>query len=209
MEKDLFLITQDGSPFFVTNIKLRFKEPIKIDLPIKQLMTELQERGAHDLKRRNNLLIFRFRDFCYTLLTSGHLNITGIKTEHQVLLAIRSLSELLPRALEKPVESIILTLDNITASGRLSQRPIAHFSKVMRTFCQKHNLSDSAHFSPELFSGYSIKTDYGTLVFFQTGSINIFGVRHFCDAEFHRSLINSFIREVNIQSHGKESSWVQ
>ena len=192
---DVFFTTITGSDFKVINKKIRFTYPIPMKKKFFDLLRYLECKGI-SVKRANNMIIFKLDGFSYSILNTGHVNVTGLRKESDVFRCVYGLHNLLPTEIVDPTE-INIELDNLSVSGQLNVGRIEHFSTVMKKFCQSHMLlEDESSWDPERFAGYTIRTPLGTLIVFATGAVNIMGVKHFRSCEYFESLMDSLIRLV-------------
>lgn len=195
--EDVFCRLYNNQCFRITNLKISLKERLILSKPLSVIYADLAS-SVQLGGRMHNFLTFKKDSFTFTLFSSGHVNITGIKSEKQIPLALFSLCQVLPEETSFLTDRPPISLGNLSATGKLgvpSAKFKKNFSQTLERFCENHSLLEDRSWNPELFAGYTIRTPHGSLVIFSSGSINILGVKEFRQCEFFEVLLNQLLMQ--------------
>ena len=113
---------------------------------------------------------------------SNHVNVTKIKSINTIQNSILHLGNILNANLE----NITYTIDNITASGKLS-------CEVNLENFLKNNLELKTSYNIEKFPGLFIKQKSGTIILFSSGKFVIVGAKKICDLQNYKQLLKEKI----------------
>lgn len=190
----LFCQLLNGQCFKITNLKVSLRRKLCLK-DLQQARDKLLYKGATLRGRSHNFITFTSSSYVYTLFSSGHVNITGLQKERDILPAVNILRELLPEETITVPNNALISLDNLSVSGRLREEGTIkyRFAERLESFCQEHDLMQCRAWNPEVFAGYTIRTPHGTLVIFPSGAINILGIKEFRQCEFFESALNSLL----------------
>ena len=153
----------------VTNIKLSAKLDKKFYL--KELRRILSKEKI-EATIKNNLLVIR-HTYVYVLFSSGHVNITGVRSMMLVQDSIKTLESILH--LKNNIISI--TIDNISAAADV-KKPVNLYQ-----LAQKNIQNVTIRFNLEKFPGLFFTTKHGTAIVFSSGKIIVIGVKQVVQAE--------------------------
>lgn len=152
----------------INNIKCRFKVIIK-DFKRKISYIELY----FTVKTCGNITSIRTGECVYIIFnTSGHVNICGIKYMSDIQDRVRVF--LLLFSMTKCSSPINVKIDNISANGYFS-RPIFQNISVIKDFA--NTINGSVSFPQGRFPGITVRTKFGTIIIFQSGKINVVGLK--------------------------------
>lgn len=174
-----------GREWRITNIKSRFK--VKCG-ELRQLI--LSRIDPMFIKERRNIISFRtevctFIAFCTT--GHGHINVSGVRSVEANEKAVNKFFEIFPECRQ---ESCVI-IDNISATGSLRSYLGQNFTSIVSDLSCL--LSSSPSFDPFSFPSANIKTEYGCISLFESGAMNITGLKNIDDAAIFRNAIRELL----------------
>ena len=168
----------------VTNIKCRFQ--VLVDDRKKFFRYIANRVEDFLLKDVSNILTYRAPLCTYVIFSSGHINVCGVRSLKKARRSIENFCSKFPK-----YSTVIrkCTIDNISISGRLGYNLLESFQSFAERLCL---LTDGLpFFDPLKFPAINIRTRRGTIVLFQTGAINIMGLKSKQDMLYFVRLISS------------------
>ena len=180
------------SKLLISNIKASFK--------LKSTVLALQHfcQKVKPKKKNGSFFVHRHKTFVYCIYYKGHVNVTGIKRKHDLIIALSYLKQI-PHVCHVK----LLSIDNITCSAKLNSGIYTwseKFSSYLKRLNKLCNGLYTIQYSPQIFPGAFLKTKLlGTIVFFATGKFNIVGCKSF--ASVFKSLITftQLLEKLNIK----------
>ena len=165
----------------INNIKFGFTiKPANLYLSKLEYLSELFE-----VKRSGNIATLRTEDFVFIIFTSGHINATGVRSTDLISECVDFFLTIF--SLPYPVESIDIRIDNISASTSLA-RPRRPAIEALGEIASRH--SGRISFNQEAFPGVTINLQYGTLIIFMSGKVNVVGVKKESNLAHLRNIIS-------------------
>lgn len=163
-----FLFNCGGSDsFYVTNIKFRFRiRPLR---NIYEYISGLVDDFL--CSQVKNMIIYRHTLCTFIIFKSGHINVTGVKSMADTSRA----KDIFFRTFPKCEEESGIIIDNISASGTISIS--GDILSFVRQFVEANGIVSSPSLDPFRFPSVNLKTEFGTISFFQSGKVNLLGLK--------------------------------
>jgi TATA-box binding protein (TBP) (component of TFIID and TFIIIB) len=156
----------------IFNYKISFRTKIPFKIALAHLI--VGENEIKSIKILHNYMIVKtHNNYVYSLNFSGFVNITGLKSENDIISAIKKLYELA----NQKIKRFRYNIDNITASGKFGCHIPLH---TLRTYLNNHNINFPAQYTynANFFCGGNLRyKNGGTIILFTTGSYTIVGVK--------------------------------
>jgi TATA-box binding protein (TBP) (component of TFIID and TFIIIB) len=172
---------------YKVSLKLRFNNDKNYNILYKRMKND----SDHFRKKCKNFFTLKGLRHTYSIYTSGHVNVTGIRDINEI---DNICSEIIKFTGIQPEHSIFrgscFCIDNINATGYIGGRiNISQFAQLslikdLTDFLRNDRNKISKNrvgifYEPELFHAVKIVTDNGTCLLFSTGKINYLGSKSY------------------------------
>lgn len=167
----------------VTNIKSRFK--VKCDGLDDLIASRFDELL---IKERRNIISI-ITPFCTYIAfwKSGVINVTGTRSVEDNKRACEKFLSIIPECeLLSPQ-----VIDNISASGSIRSSLSGRFTSIVNDL--SCIVDSSPSFDPFTFPSANIKTRFGTMCVFESGAVNLMGLKQIEHANFFRDAIRDLL----------------
>lgn len=184
----------------ITNVKISFKlasERGDVGMNIKKC----RDTSLKKLKGKEAASFFICRSlYVYTIFYRGHVNCTGLRSWGDVVnhRGQQHLLHLLNCDNQLFKVSDSYTVDNISASGVCRNRPPFRLPLEQLTTDMLRNMSPliRLQYSREIFAGATVKTEWGTLLIFDTWKYVFVGVKQISHLDrLYNNLVKGIFKE--------------
>jgi TATA-box binding protein (TBP) (component of TFIID and TFIIIB) len=154
--------------FVINNIKCRFRIA---SLQYKRYIADLSL--FYSVKVNGNITSIHTEDCVYIIFnTSGHVNVTGIKKIEHIEGCIETFLDIF--CINEQISGLDIKIDNISASGFIGLPLLLSLKEIENASLHINGL---VTFNQGRFPGICVKTPHGTAIIFQSGKINVVGIR--------------------------------
>lgn len=156
----------------ITNIKISFHLPVQCT---KEFLIQFCAKFENVIKVFASFFVYRAHGYVYIIFFSGHVNVTSIKCLNTVPNAIFCLLHDLNLSILPQPDWIC---DNITADGAIKLRHKVDLSYICKKLREQHQQDFiQVRFNTQKFPGCFLKTNFGTVLFFNTGKYVLVGLK--------------------------------